>query len=156
MPTMMKRTKNDPMLSNATLTQAFSDWNNQDAYVSGNNYRLKSTGKVASWNTQIRQWFYNEDHFHAAAQHYKQHGYPAVPPFLVHENVRITKFHDKMRLEVAVRLDNRHGMPTYDWSFTVHCVYGWAAQAIYNAIKALPEHRDHSVFQNVLVDMEQG
>jgi hypothetical protein len=139
MPTMVKRKKNDLVISNATLTQAFEDWMSNDAYVSGNNYRLKSTCKIAPWNKQVRQWFHSNEHFSRAARHYKATGQAIVPAYVVYENVRITNYPDKIKVEVADRKSRYSGTLGYDWS-SPRQVWGWAAKALFTAVAVADDH----------------
>jgi hypothetical protein len=61
-----------------TVRQAFRDWNEHRAYVdNGGNYRVRPepatpthrpSGKVASWNKEVKRLFPSCAEFHAAAQ----------------------------------------------------------------------------------------
>jgi hypothetical protein len=59
------------------IRQAFRDWNERRAYLdNGGNYRLRPepatpthrpSGKIASWNKEVKRRFANCSEFHAAA-----------------------------------------------------------------------------------------
>lgn len=64
-----------------SVKQAFRDWNEHRAYVdNGRNYRVRleaatpthrPSGKVASWNKEVKRLFPSCAEFHAAAQQVK-------------------------------------------------------------------------------------
>lgn len=131
------------------LVEALKDYIDNRAYAGGGNYRYASTGKITSWNKLAKRVFHSVNHFYNDAKSYKETGVVVISPYVVHENVRITSYANRIIVEMA-HYRQRDGIKyNFDSSTNLH---GFAARAAYEAVKKISKNPMFN--RNIEIDNE--